>query len=217
MEKTTIAMILLILLAFSLSIYFYPQMPEEMASHWNARGEVNGYMPKFWGSFLMPLMTLGMVGLFLVLPKIDPLKKNYSLFKNYYNGLVLVFIVFFFYIHAISIVANLGFAFNMSYLILPPMALLFLFIGYILPRCKRNWFVGIKTPWTLSSDNIWNKTHKLGGKLFMIYGAFILAMMLFYDTVVEYFAWIIIGPVLTLSAFLFIYSYYEYWKETVKR
>ncbi len=217
MEKATIAMIILILLAFSLSVYFYPQMPENMASHWNARGEVNGYMSRFWGSFLMPLITLGLVGMFLVLPKIDPLKKNYSLFKNYYNGLVLIFIVFFFYIHTVSIAANLGLVFNMSYLILPPMALLFLFIGFMLPKAKRNWFVGIRTPWTLSSDKVWDKTHKLGGVLFKIYGVYMLFMLLFYDLVVDNFMWIVMGPILFFVVFLFVYSYSEYSKEKKKK
>lgn len=216
MEKITTIMLSLVVLAFFISAYFYPQMPERMATHWNERGEIDGYMHKFWGLLLMPFITLGMIGLFFVLPKIDPLKKNYDKFRSYYNGLILVIIGFLFYIHLVSIAANLGFVFNMTYFIMPPIALLFLFIGFMLPKAKRNWFVGIRTPWTLSSDRVWGKTNRLGGRLFIVLGAYLIIMLLFYDLVLEHFFWIIIGPIILLTLFLFVYSYYEYSKEGKK-
>lgn len=217
MEKTTVAMLLLVVIAFSVSLYFYPQMPEQMASHWNERGEVDGYMSRFWGTFMLPLILLGLAGLFLVLPGIDPLKRNYPAFRKYYQAVVVFILVFMLYVHAVSIVANLGYVLNMSYLILGPIGLLFIFIGYVMPKIKRNWFMGIRTPWALSSDRVWEKTHRVGGRLFAIYGLFLLVMVLFYDLVVGYFLWIILVPVIFLVLFSFIYSYYEYSKEEKKR
>lgn len=217
MDKSGVAMLLIVVVAFAISLYFYPQLPEEMATHWNARGEVDGHMSRFWGTFLLPFITLGLVGLFLVLPKVDPLKRNYPVFKKYYYGVVILVLVFMLYVHVVSLAANLGFSFNMSYVMLFPLALLFLFMGLILPKVRRNWFMGIRTPWTLSSEKVWVKTHEVGGKLFVAYGIFLLVMLLFYDLVADYFTWIVIGPVLLLVAFTFVYSYYEYWKETGKK
>lgn len=91
--------IIIIILSFFIGIYFYPQMPDKMASHWNIKNEVDGYLPKFWGLFLMPLVSLGMYGLFIALPRIDPLKKNIEAFKKYYFGFILIMIVFLFYIY----------------------------------------------------------------------------------------------------------------------
>jgi len=216
-KKAIVAMLLIVVAAFAVSLYFYPQLPERMATHWNERGEVNGHMSKLWGSFLLPIMLLGLVGLFLVLPKIDPLKRNYPAFKRYYYGVVALVLVFMLYIHIVSLVANMGFAFNMSYIILFPLALLFFFLGLVLPKVKRNWFMGIRTPWTLSSESVWAKTHKLGGWLFVAYGFFLMVMLLFYDLVVGYFTWIIMVPILSLVGFTFVYSYYEYWKENGKK
>lgn len=217
MCKAAVVMIFLVVAAFALSIYFYPQMPEPMATHWNEKGEVNGYMPRFWGLFLMPLIALGLLGLFAVIPKIDPLRGNYGKFMPFYKGFVLLILAFLLYIHIVSIAANLGFSMNMTYLVIPPLAALFLFIGFMLPKAKRNWFVGIRTPWTLSSDKVWDKTHSIGGKLFLLYGLFILALLPFYGLIVEHFFWLIVGPILAMTASLFIYSYWEYYKGEKKR
>jgi len=217
MNKTVVFMLLIVVLSFALSFYFYPQMPERMATHWNVKGEPDGYMPKLWGVLIMPVISLGLIGLFLVLPKIDPLKRNYPAFKKYYNIIVLLVLGFLFYIHAISIVLNLSFNLNITYLIMPAMGIIFLIIGYILPHCKRNWFIGIRTPWTLSSDRVWKETHKIGGKLFVIYAIFIFLALFAYEFVIEYFFWLVIGPLMTLAVSLFIYSYIEYTKEEVRK
>lgn len=74
MRKATAAITGLVLLSFILSIYFYPQVPEQMATHWNSQGEVNDYMSKLWGLFFMPLVITGLVIIFLIIPKIDPRK-----------------------------------------------------------------------------------------------------------------------------------------------
>ena len=85
MRKALFAITGLVLLSFILSIYFYPQVPEQMATHWNSQGEVNGYMSKLWGLFFMPLMITGLVIMFLVIPRIDPRKENIAKFRKYYG------------------------------------------------------------------------------------------------------------------------------------
>ncbi len=209
MKKTTIAIIALIILSLIIAIYVCHIFPEQVASHWNSKGEINGYMPKFWGIFLMPLMSILIFGLFLFFPKLDPLKKNVNKFRGYYEGFMLSIIIFFFYIHILTIVYNLGITFNMTYAVLPAIAVLFYFISVLLDKSKRNWFIGIKTPWTLSSDRVWDKTHKLGAKLFRVIAALVLIGLFFPDQGMTLF----IIPLVIIVFWLYIYSYIEYKKE----
>lgn len=196
-------------LSFILGFYLLPQLPEQFASHWNTAGEVDGYMSKFWGVFLMPMVALGMLLVFLVIPKIDPLKKNIEAFRKQYNVLVTLIIAFLLYIYVLSLAWNLGYRFDMTRFIIPSIGLLFIFIGSILKYAKRNWFVGIRTPWTLSSDTVWDKTHKLGGKLFQWAGAIAVVGLLF----PQYIIWFIVVPIISVSLFTIVYSYFEYNKE----
>ena len=198
----------IILLSFILSIYFYNVMPEMMASHWNAQGNVNGYMPKFWGLFLMPFVLLGLLLLFNVIPKIDPLD-NIKKFKKYYDGFIIVMSIFMLFIHMQIILWNLRYMISPNYYIPISIGLLFFYIGIMCENSKRNWFVGIRTPWTLSSDKVWDKTHKLGGKLFKITGIIALIGVFFKN----YAVYFILIPTIFVSVFLIVYSYVEYMKE----
>ena len=118
-------------------------------------------------------------------------------------------IIFFFYIYILTILYNLGINFNMTYAILPVIAILFYLISVLLEKSKRNWFIGIKTPWTLSSDKVWDKTHKLGAKLFRLIAAFVLIGMFFPDQGMILF----LIPLIIMVFWLYIYSYIEYRKE----
>jgi uncharacterized membrane protein len=167
---TLIISVVTILVSVAVSIYLFPQMPDSMASHWDASGEVNGYMSKFWGLFLMPMVAFGVLILFAVLPALDPLKKNFEAYRDAYNELVLVLLLFLLYIHAMSLIWNLGVKYDMSQMVVGAIGLLLIFMARLLRKTKRNWFVGIRTPWTLSSDTVWDKTHALGYQLFRIAG-----------------------------------------------
>ena len=208
MKKTTIIIIGIILISFIIAIYIYPQMPDQMASHWNIQGQVNDYLPKFWGLFLMPLISLGIFLLFLLIPKIDPLKKNIEKFRKYFDWFIVLIIVFLFYIFLLSLFWNLEYRFDMGIMIIPAIAVLFYFIGVILKHAKRNWFIGIRTPWTLSSDIVWDKTHQLGAKLFKASAIIALIGILFN----EYAIWFTIIPIIVSVLYLLIYSYFAYQK-----
>lgn len=169
-RSTWVVSLLIVSISVFLSIYVSPQMPTLMASHWSAVGEVNGYMSKFWGLFLMPLVSVGILLLFSVIPFLDPLRKNFDAYKDVYNEFVIVLLLFLLYIHGATILWNLGVWFDMSLAIVVSIGLLYIFIARMLRKTKRNWFVGIRTPWTLSSDEVWDKTHLLGSKLFTLTG-----------------------------------------------
>jgi len=186
-------------------------MPDQIASHWNAKGTVDSYMPKIVGLFLMPFVTLALFFLFLLIPSIDPLKNNIKKFRKYYNNFVLIIILFLFYIYLLTILWNFNYKFNMTMMMIPVLGVLFIYIGYIMKNLKRNWFIGIRTPWTLSSDKVWDKTHNLGSKLFMLSGIIILIGSFFED----YIFWFIFIPIIITVLWTFIYSYLE-WKKIKK-
>jgi uncharacterized membrane protein len=209
MRKSYIVLALIILLSFAIGILLYPTMMPYMASHWNIKGEVNGYMPKFWGLFLMPILSLALILLFMLIPKLDPLGRNIEKFRNYYDTFVVLIISFLFYLHIITIFWNLGAKFDMNRLLSPAIAILFFYCGILLYHAKRNWSVGIRTAWTLSSDYVWNKTHKLGGKLFAIAGLICLLGVVF----PRYAFLFILVPILSAAIISVLYSYILFTRE----
>jgi uncharacterized membrane protein len=212
MNLNRIVIISIIAFSFILavSLYLSPCFPEKVASHWNIAGQVDGYLPKFWGLFLMPLLSLALFLLFILIPKIDPLKENIEKFRKYYNGFIVLIMLFFFCLYILTIAWNIGLRFNMGQSLVPAFAILFYYTGILVENSKRNWFVGIRTPWTMHSDAVWEKTHKLGGKLFKV-TAVIAALGLFFP---KYAFWLVIVPVICLAFVPVIYSYFEYQKES---
>lgn len=208
MRRAEIAVLAVVLVSLFIGIYIYPMMPERMASHWNAQDQVDGYMGRFWGVFLMPLVTLLLWALFIIIPKIDPLKKNIETFRSYFDGFIIMIAVFFIYIYALTILWNLGHRFRMGQLMAPALAVLFYYCGVLIQHAKRNWFIGIRTPWTLSSDKVWESTHQLGAKLFKVSAIIILLAAVFPD----YAVWLILAPVLFATIVTVVYSYLEYRK-----
>ncbi|PJA63750.1 MAG: hypothetical protein CO160_02090 [Candidatus Portnoybacteria bacterium CG_4_9_14_3_um_filter_43_11] len=211
-KKTNLIIISVIILSFLSAFYLYPKLPDRVASHWNSQGQVDDYLPKIWGVFLMPAITLAIFLLFLLIPRIDPLKKNIAKFRNYFNWLIILIVVFLLYVYSLTVFWNLGYRFNMTLFMTPAIGLLFFYIGVILKHAERNWFIGIRTPWTLSSDIVWKKTHQLGAKLFKVAGIIAILGIFFAENAL----WFAIIPAIASSLFLLVYSYFEHKKTAVK-
>ena len=199
----------IIFISFIIAICIYPQMPERMASHWNAQGQVDGYISKFWGLFLMPILTLLIFLLLIAIPKIDPLKQNIDKFRKYYDGFVILIVVYMFYVYILTLLWNTGVRFSIIQPLMPAMGILFYYIGILVENAKRNWSIGIRTPWTLSSERVWEKTHKIGGKLFKIAGIIAFIGIFFQD----YAIFFILIPIISVAFYTITYSYFEYQKE----
>ncbi len=203
----TTIILAMIALAFIVGLVLYSQMPDPMPSHWNIAGEVDGYMPRFWGLFLLPLVLVGIFLLYLAIPRIDPLKANIAAFIREYNLMMALLSGFMLYVYFLTIFWALGFEFNMNLMILPAMGVLFIAIGYLLGNARRNFFVGIRTPWTLSSDTVWAKTHRLGKWMFIAAGA----ISIFSAFLGEMGFWLFLGATL-LAAFVPVLYSYVLWK-----
>lgn len=211
-RTTTIIVLILIAAATLAGVLLWNQLPEKMASHWNENDQVDGYMSRFWGVFLMPLMTLGLFLVFLVIPHIDPLKANIAKFRGVFNLFIAFLTGFMIYVHALTLIWNLGYTgFALSRAMLPAMGLLFVLIGSLLRQAKRNWFIGIRTPWTLSSDTVWEKTHSLGSVLFMVSGALVIVGGIFGGMTAF---WLLLVPLMGSALFLVVYSFVLYQRET---
>ncbi len=200
--------IIIIALSFVLAAYFYPSMPERMASHWNAQGVVDGYMPKTYALLLMPAISLVLYGMFLIIPMIDPLRRNIKKFRTHYENFVTLITGFMFYIFAMTLAFNLGYGFSMNYAIVPALSVLFYYVGIVMEHAKRNWTIGFRTPWTLSDDRVWREVHAAAGKVFKASG--ILALFALFPTGFEIF--FLIAPVLIGAVGLTIYSFLLYGK-----
>lgn len=214
MKITNVTSLIIIAISFGICFYFYPQMSSTIASHWDSNGQVNGYLSKFWGLFLMPIVSLGLFLLFLLIPWMEPLKENFKQFRKYFDMFALIIILFFFYIFLLTVCWNLGGRFNMMLMISPAIGAMFYYAGILIEKSKRNWFIGIRTPWTLSSDKVWEKTHKLGGFLFKMSGVLGILGMFFGSNAI----WFLLIPVLFTSIYTIVFSYFEYRKESaIKR
>ena len=211
-RTTTIVVLIMIAAATLAGLLLWSRLPDQIASHWNINDQVDGYMPKFWGVFLLPLITLGMLVLFLFVPSIDPLKANIAQFREAFNLFIVLFTGFMIYLYGLTLVWSLGYNdFKMSGAMLPAIGLLFVFIGFMMRQAKRNFFIGIRTPWTLSSDAVWNETHRIGAVLFMVSGALAFIGGFFGGTTAF---WMMFAPIISSSLFLLVYSYVLYQRET---
>jgi uncharacterized membrane protein len=210
--RTTLVIVLVLLIASALAgILLWNRLPDSMASHWDVNDQVNGTMPRFWGVFLTPLISLGMFLLFLLIPAIDPLKANIAKFRDAFNLFIAFMVLFLVYVQGLTLAWNLGFTnFRMSTSLMPALGLLFILVGFMMRKAKRNFFIGIRTPWTLSNDKVWDETHRVGSWLFM--GSGVLAILgSFFGGMTAF--WFLFVPLIGSAIFLVIYSYSLYQRE----
>ena len=159
---------LFVLAGFAIVALAYPALPDPMPSHWNAAGQVNGWLPKFWGSLLLPIITAALWLIFLVLPRIsprgfemEPFLRAWGVLKVTVLGLNLLLEVLI--LRAVTHSGELS-----QTAIFVGLGILFVVIGNLLGKVTRNFFVGIRTPWTLANEEVWYRTHRLAGKLFVV-------------------------------------------------
>ena len=169
-KKSDIYNVIVIVCSILLTIIVYNKLPDLVPIHWNIMGEIDKYSPKAFGAFMAPVIMIFTWSGMKFLPKIDPRKKNYEKFDKSYSVIVSMLLTFFLVIHTVTLLVALGYSISIEKIIPLIVGVLFIVIGNYLPKSKSNFFYGIKTPWTLSSEVSWRKTHRLGGKLFVVAG-----------------------------------------------
>ncbi len=170
--------LLLVLAALGLVMSAYPNLPDPMPSHWNGQGQVNGWLPKFWGAYASP-MVMGFVWLlFLVLPRMSPRGFEMKPFARAWGFFSIAVLAFLLFVLTLVLDAARGKGPFSSQALLSGLGILFVLTGVFLGKVTRNYFAGIRTPWTLASEEVWDRTHRLAGKLFIAAGLVVIATSL---------------------------------------
>lgn len=160
----------LIVLALVGTLFVFGRLPEEVPTHWNWQGEVDDTTPKWPGAFLAPLIAAGLWVLLPVLRRVDPRRRNYERFDETFWLLLNLLTVGMLLLHVATLAASLGAEFDMTRAVFGAVGFLFAALGNYLPRLRSNWWMGIRTPWTLESEEVWRLTHRLGGRTFVLGG-----------------------------------------------
>ncbi len=166
------------LVSFIIQLMFYPSLPETIPVHWNAAGEIDGWGPKT-ALFGLNLLPVGILALLVLIPKIDPKKENFIKHKNVYQPFSAMMVIFMVGLSWMSILAAMGIELPVTTILMLAMGIMFILLGNYMPRIRPNYTFGIRTPWTLASETVWKKTHRVGGYVFVISGIVIAACSFF--------------------------------------
>ena len=197
---------LLVALSAALSALAYSGMPAEMATHWNAAGEIDDRTPRLVALLLFPALSAGMLALFAFLPRIDPLGENVATFREKYDTLVVLLLAFLTYVHGLVLAANAGYEFGMMQALAPAIGVLYYYVGVVTAHAEQNWFVGIRTPWTISNEEVWDRTHERTAPLFKLAGVVAAQGAL----VPDYAELLVVAPVVAVALYGTVYSYLAY-------
>ncbi|WP_135851596.1 SdpI family protein [Halorussus salinus] len=197
---------LLVALSAAMSALAFPEMPAEMATHWNAAGEIDGRTPKTVALALFPALSAAMLALFAVLPRIDPLGENVATFREEYDTFVVLLLAFLTYVHGLVLAANAGYEFEMMQALAPAIGALYYYLGVLTAHAEQNWFVGIRTPWTISNEEVWHRTHERAAPLFKLAGVVAVLGAL----VPAYAELLVVAPIAAVALYGTVYSYVTY-------
>jgi uncharacterized membrane protein len=138
--------------------------------HWGVSGEANGYGPAWLGFLLTPAITLGLVALFAVIPRVEPRRQNLERSGSAYLTLANTILVLSLGLQVVLVLAGTGHALPVAPVIGGGVGILFVVLGNVMSTVRSNFLFGIRTPWTLTSDLAWDRTHRLVGRLFVVGG-----------------------------------------------
>jgi uncharacterized membrane protein len=207
--------LLIIAAQILVSLVTYPFLPATVPTHWNAAGQVDSYTPKWVNAVLFPLISIGVYVLIRLLLAAGPRlgyqnsrRANMEIVNLIINGVLLLMLVLQLVVTAFSLGMNI----DINFVVILSISILFIFIGNYLGKLRRNFWAGIRTPWTLASDAVWERTHRFGGWLFVIGG--LLGVIMSFIPVLRVWGFIVV--VVAIVVILYVYSYIAYQRYTVE-
>jgi uncharacterized membrane protein len=202
------ASLLIVAAMFIFSAIMYPRLPNIVPTHWGIGGTPDGFSPKVFGAFFAPMLGLVIAFLFPIVQRMDPKRESYVNFRKTWIALQIGIITFFAYIHVITTFAAISpsISAHVANYITSGMGILFILIGNSLGKIEQNWFVGLRTPWTLSDPAVWRKSQRLGGFLFVLGGIAVLILSLTMQSGLTLFI-TFMAVILSVSIIPVIYSY----------
>lgn len=199
--------IVLVAVAALASVLSRPDLSAEVAIHFDAAGQPDGYAARDVALAFLPATMLGVLVLFELLPRIDPLRENIEAFERVYDVLVLSTLASLAGVHGLVLAFNLGYGVPLGVAVALGIAGLYVVIGFVLDRVERNWVVGVRNPWTLSDETVWERTHERTATAFKLGGvAALLATVLAPDRAIL----AVVGIGLLVAAYATAYSYVLY-------
>ncbi len=206
----TIIALLIIGVQILLSLFSYPFLPAVVPTHWGINGQADSYAPKWLNTLLFPVMSLVIFGLLRGLIALGPnlnLSREGKRANLHVVNLILVWVLLFFLVIQVVVTAiSFGLSIDMSFIMNVALAVLMILLGNYLGKLRRNFWAGIRTPWTLASETVWERTHRLGGWLFVAAG--LLGLVTSFVPALHF--WGSVGTLLLVVIVLYVYSYLIY-------
>ena len=169
-KRSLLVSLCFFVIAAVVAVWLYPRLPAEVPTHWDLQGRVNGTMSRFWGAAMPALEILGLAVLTWLLPVISPRRFEIKPFAQVFVLVMLAVQAFMLVIGVATLLSAVGYPVAMPEVAMLSAGALFLILGNYMGKLRKNFFMGIRTPWTLASDAVWERTHRLGGWLFMLAG-----------------------------------------------
>jgi uncharacterized membrane protein len=210
-RKYYIISLALIVLCFVAAAILYPYLPNRVPIHWNIHGQVNGYGDKWMLLVIFPGTMLGIMGLMTIIPWISPTNFEVGSFRSTHLYNMVVILSFLAFVHALVLWAAVSGPMNINKAMMAGTCLLIAVLGNVTGKVRRNFFIGIRTPWTIADERVWNATHRLGAKTLVVGG---LAGFIF--ALAGATPWLCFVPVLVGVAVPVIYSW-VYYKQLERR
>jgi uncharacterized membrane protein len=172
-----VAAALLAAAALGAAVLLFPQLPERVPTHWDWRGHINGWGPR-WTVFVLPVVMALITGLFRLLPWLSPRRFEVDSFRSTYLYIMLTTIALLGYIHLLHLWAALHPPLQMGRALTGGLFVFLILTGNVLGKVRRNFWVGVRTPWTLADERVWDATHRFAARLFVGTGLLGLAVTL---------------------------------------
>ncbi len=205
--QTNVLCLIFIGITIVAAAYLYPSLPEQIPTHWNLAGEVDDYTPKPWGVLILPLSAIFIFVVMKLIPVISPKGFRTDQFTDVVNIFTVTLVGFMSAVAMLVLLAATGRNVHMNEMIFAGVGLLFIVLGNYLGKVRKNFFLGIRTPWTLASDEVWNRTHRLGGWIFVLIGFF-----MFINAFIRLPEEFLIGSIVFVALVPVVYSYILYRK-----
>lgn len=157
----------LTLLAFAASAWLYPSLPDRLPTHWNIEGKVDGTGPKSWVALGLPGLMIAMMLLFAAIPWLSPAPFKVDAFQPTVSYLMFLLVGLVGYIHGLTLYAGVRGGVDVGSALIAGIMFLFAALGNVMGKIRRNFYIGIKVPWTLASEKVWTDTHRLAAWLWM--------------------------------------------------
>ncbi|WP_409016707.1 SdpI family protein [Anaerostipes caccae] len=207
--KQSKSSILLTVVSLLLSLAVFSSLPEQIPAHWNVHGTVDRFAPKLT-VFIFPGIIFLITILFQFMRRTDPNSDNYDKFQREYHRYTFVIGLVFFAVQIMTIAAAFRMDFNVNLIFCLGIGSLFIFIGNLLPKTKHNYFIGIRTPWTLADEQNWFRTHRIAGKIWVL-GGLIVALTALAPESFQVPVFLTVLAVMVVTPF--VYSYTEFRKK----